>query len=275
MTTSRRDFIKIMGGAAGAVGAAAAGLSASEASAAPVSSVERGTVTEPKLSITGIPKEVSITNVDMAKKPAFENTIGSGTEMCVASPGVLLFGPDMDPVEARRLLKARKGYYFGPLNQIPLTACTSEHLPQSTAISLDEGSHVVLTGAKLKLTVGEIKISVDGDPTNNWMIIIKATFADGEVDSDLNKTVFVDDFVPGHAQAMRMPPGAFIDEEFFLANAEASHTGLGGVTGNEGASKLNVLMVDTNTGAVVWVENIQKQGQPAGPWTTKGTNIKR
>lgn len=200
---------------------------------------------------------------------------GVGSELGFAEPGVLLFGPDMDVVEAKRLRESRVGDYFSPLNQISLNRCDIEGNSEPTAVSLDEGSFVWFTGARFNLKVkdSDLNINVDGPENNNWFVVLKGKFADGKQDSDLNQTVIASNYESGHAQAMRMPPGAFISEGQLRQVAEASHTGLGGVTGKEGASDLNVLVLDTNTGAYTWFKHTHLTGEDPGPWETVASNI--
>jgi hypothetical protein len=119
----------------------------------------------------------------------------------------------------------------------------------------------------MRVEVAEFEIQLDGHEGHNWFLVIRGLFPDGKQDSDRNTTATFTAYVPGHAQTMMMPPGAFISEGQLEQTAELSHTA-GTNCGKEGCSELSVFMLDLNTGA--W--NVIHQRQLSAPWGWVNSN---
>lgn len=181
----------------------------------------------------------------------FTNTVGLSSQMMVAEPGSILYGPDEDPDIVRN---NAHGAYFSSITQALLEG-------DEASINVAEGGFVWCTAGFMTVNLGDVGIRLDGVEGHNWFLMIRGLFEDGKQDSDLNRTLVFQDFKPGHAQCMMPPPGAYISEGQFLQTVELSHTG-GSNCGREGCSGLSVLMFDLNTKA--WT--VISQSQLNAPW---------
>lgn len=187
----------------------------------------------------------------------FENTIGLGSQMMVAEPGSILYGPDEDPsiVEGNP-----HGDWISPITQMLLESDTA-------SVNVAEGAFAWCTAGEMTVSLGDVGIRLDGVEGHNWFLMVRGLFPDGKQDSDLNTTMVFQDFISGHAQCMRYPDGAYVSEGNFLQVAELSHTG-GSNCGREGCSGLSVLMFDINTEA--WL--VLHQSQLNAPWEMVESN---
>lgn len=216
-------------------------------------------------SISGVPESVDPANVLRALGEdefgnEFVNTVGLGSEMMLAEPGVLLVGPDFDP----GLVEVSDGHieWISPITQFTLNN------PGSTDANAAEGAFLWFTGARVHASVRGIEVSLEAKEGHNWFLLVRGLFADSKQDSDRNSTVTFTQYVPGHAQVMLYPPGAYVSEGNFLQVTELSHTS-GRNCGKEGCSELTVLFLDLNTGAyaVIYQPQLGADWQEvAGNW---------
>jgi hypothetical protein len=215
-------------------------------------------------SITGAPGTVDSERVLRAQGAdeygnVFKNTIELGTEMMLAEPGSVLVGPDFDDPEMVK--STPRMDWISPITQDTLRD------PEEEYFNAAEGEFLWFTGATVRADVAGYSIFLEGKPGHNWFLIIRGLFPDGKQDSDRNSTVQFTEYVPGHAQAMLYPPGAYISEGNFLQVAELSHVA-GRNCGKEGCSGLSVFFLDLNTGA--WV--VIHQPQIDTPWEFVDSN---
>ena len=222
----------------------------------------------PSFSISGFPEKVDQKNVLFANGSdafgnTFMNTIKAGSEMMIAEPGTLLVGPDFDP---KKVVEA-KGHteYISPVNQVLLASKEPMYIP------LPEGQFVWATAGKMTAKVGDFTVQLDGEKGHNWFLIVRGLFADGKQDVDKNSTIEFTGYVPGHAQAMVYPAGAYVSEGNFLQVAEKSHSN-GRNCGQEGCSRLSVFMFDVNTGAYDVIHQTENQGQINASWKQVANN---
>lgn len=214
----------------------------------------------PEFQITGLPEKVDAINVLQANGPDaygnnFVNMIGLGSQMMIAEPGTLLVGPDFNGDLTGH------NEYISPINQVLFDE------GEAHSVNCAEGAFVWATGATMTAEVDGITIHLEGQKNHNWFLIVRGLFADGKQDTDRNQTIKFTDFVPGHAQAMLYPAGAYISEGNFIQVAEKSHTD-GRNCGNEGCSGLSVLMLDLNTKAYT----VLHQEQLNADWKLVDTN---
>lgn len=217
----------------------------------------------PAFSIAGVPETVDPANILRAVGAddfgnVFVNTVDLGTEMLLAEPGVLLVGPDADAKVVQDAGGAIE--WISPITQFTLSA------PAESA-NAAEGAFLWFTGANVHAEVRGITIELTGAEGHNWFLMIRGLFPDSLQDSDRNSTVHFTEYVPGHAQVMLYPPGAYISEGNFLQVAKTSHLSDRNC-GKEGCSGLTVLMLDLNTGA--WVVVHQPQVDTA--WSLVDSN---
>ncbi len=201
------------------------------------------------------PSVVSQANGDDAFGNHFDNAVGLGSQMIIAEPGTLLVGPGFDPA-----IMAESDGRIDWISPITQQMLGTETFSTNTA----EGAFTWATGAKMTVKVRDFTITVNSGEacSNNWFVMIRGLFADGQQDSDRNSTTHFSNYVAGHTQVMWYPAGAYISEENFLQVAELSHTD-GRNCGKEGTSGLSVLMLDLNTGAytILYQANLNEPWQ--------------
>ncbi|MFH1648261.1 MAG: hypothetical protein ABIA11_00835 [Patescibacteria group bacterium] len=123
---------------------------------------------------------------------------------------------------------------------------TGEHyaqLPEGgfTYLSLGEGK-IQSTGC------GEIELP-SGEGINN-LVLIRGVIDDAQQDTDLNRTVKVTGYKPGHMSTSPMPAGAYVSKGWFLQQLEASsgeNGQSGGNCGASGCSENHIHLIDVST----------------------------
>lgn len=228
-----------------------------------------------ELSITGVPEQVSSSNLDIAKG-VFSNETGLGTESFIAEPGTLLVGPDylfdeegITLGEIDQKLNEAEGHveYFSPVNQEVF-----ENLAPSFS-NLPEGGYMFASGAQMNVEFNGITVNLPAQEGHNYFLIVRGLHADGKQDSDLNNTAEFNNYVPGHIEVERYPAGnaghtgGFISEGQFYQKVEASHAGQTNC-GAEGCSQLTSVFVDANTGAYTMLQETN-----GSAWEQLATNI--
>lgn len=218
-------------------------------------SLERSTEIK-RISITGVPEQVSSSNLDIAKGE-FLNQTGLNTESFIAEPGSLLVGPnylynhpDATFAEIEAKVNGSHGHieYFSPVNQQVFET------EGESFFDLPEGGYMFASAGQMDVTFKGIEVKLPAQEAHNYFLIVRGIHADGKQDSDLNETARFTNYVAGHIEVERYPAGdagftgGFISEEQFNQKAEASRTGETNC-GAEGCSRLTAVFVDANTGA--------------------------
>lgn len=219
-----------------------------------------GTITGDSWSIKGLPTTVDSATVLIASG-AFKNTIGNGTESWIAEPGTILVGAEFPQAK----IDAAKG----SIERIsPITQKLIDH--DGEMFHLNESRIDLCSFGGATLEFNGVKGQFDYKAAHNYILIARGLFADGLQDSDRNHSILFNTVVGSHAQCMSYPGnGGFISEENFLQVVALSHKNAGNC-GNEGCSKLTVIFVDLNTGALTVV----KQANLNLPWTLEKSNWK-
>ncbi len=228
------------------------------------------------ISISGVPEQVSSSNLDIAKG-TFANTIGLGTESFLAEPGSLLVGPDyqfdnpdMTLKDIDNMVNDSHGHieYINPVNQqVFETEGTS-------FFDLPEGGYVGVSAGEMTLRVKDFELNLPGREGHNYLVFIRGTHADGIQDSDLNSTIEFSNYVAGHIMVERYPAGdagftgGFVSEGQFKQMAKTSYTGQTNC-GAEGCSELTSVFLDVNTGAFSFIASMDG----GATWTQLATNI--
>lgn len=202
--------------------------------------VAENTITEKGFKLAGIPETIRSGHQVLIAENDFANTIGLGTESWLAEPGVILVGPDFD----NKIIQESGGHieYLNPTNQQVFEG------PEAY-FNIPEGGFMIASGASMTIALPENKsITLEGQEGHNWFAIVRGLFADSKQDSDRNITAHFTDYVPGHTLSMRYPKGAFISEEHFEQIADKAHQGNTNC-GAEGCSRVSVFFLDLNTEA--------------------------
>ena len=190
----------------------------------------------------------------------FINTIGLGTESWIAEPGSALVGPEFPQSEIDPSGGALER--ISPINQ-ELIDEPGENF------HLNEGRIDVCSFGSATIEFNGVSGEFEYSEGHSWIIIIRGLFADGKQDSDRNHTIHFQEVVGSHAQCMSYPGGGFMSEGNFKQITSLSHTNAGSC-GFEGCSKLTVVFVDLNTGALTVV----KQANLGLPWEFELSNWK-
>lgn len=242
--------------------------------------------------LAGFPDKVDPKNVDKADHDVFKNTIGLGSEMVLGEPGGLLVGPDFDSTNnpygdnpGGWQTMYDSGGSIRPFSPVSQEVMHSEspfyqNLPEGgfDFFSLGQGTFEIgASDENGEFQSNGLRINLPPIEGNNYFLIIRGRYPDGEQDSDLNLTTRVTDYVPGHALAMMYESRdrsnlAFISEGQFVQMAQTSHSS-GTNLGAEGASRLTVVMVDVNTRAYAVMQQTQGRFEDSSRgWQAIGSN---
>lgn len=176
---------------------------------------------------------------------------------CSLSNGPITAGPDMPIV--------------GTTFQSPVTSTKSFEKQAAWIVSepgvlLDDTAAFTITGTDAKyfvnvpeggftyFSLGEGKIKLDNveivlEPQNGliYLVLVRGTLDDGIVDSDLNGTAELTDFVPGHAIYSHMPTGAYVSADWFHDQLVAATTNSFTACGATGCSNARVVLFDRSS----------------------------
>lgn len=216
--------------------------------------------------ISGVPTRIDSGTVDIAKGQ-FRNTLGLGTEGFIAEPGGLLVGPDFDSKSAKNPFGENPAgwdaMYDSGGSIKPFSSVSQEVLRFAGPAfqNLPEGGFVLASAGQMTARVGEATFDFRPEPGKNYFFVVRGRYADGQQDSDLNKTMEFTNYKPGHAlvnmyESRDRTNTAFISEGQFLQMAQTSHSS-GTNCGAEGCSRLKVVFFDVNTKALTVIEQTQ------------------
>lgn len=264
------------------------------------------TNTQGGVGMAGVPTSVGINIVDRAAvkdhpelggNSAFTNTIGQGTEMALAKPGVYIAGADLVDRQANNPFGANPGgadTIYTSNGSINLTDAEFRTVLRSCPpafIALFQGGWDFFRAQEGILELGHYdqngKWTSDGVKFNlkevqgrNYFFVTRGIYPTGQQNADGNKTWRFTSYTPGHNEVDMMPSkkegnAAFVDETRILQDAQTSHSG-GSNCGANGCSELVMVIYDANTGATVILDQNQGRNQDASQgWNQIWTNVKR
>jgi hypothetical protein len=227
-------------------------------------------VSDGTVSFTGIPTSVDLSRVDVAKG-VFKNTIGQGTEMAYAEPGGLLVGPDFGFAGKGNPMGDNPQGWVAMYNSKgeiqPISPVTQEvlHYEGPATQSVPEGGWMIMSTAQANVKVGNYEIDLPNIQDNNYFFVVRGLYGDMKQDTDRNTDAVITNYKPGHALVMNLQSGTetnigFLSQGQLAQMAETSHSG-GSNLGDGGASKLTLVILDLNTGAISIAEQDQARGQ--------------
>lgn len=114
-------------------------------------------------------------------------------------------------------------------------------------INVPEGGFTYFSMGQGKIIVDGFTIDLPYQEGNNDLILIRGRIDDGVVDSDLNETAEITNFVPGHAIWSIMPPGAYVSKDWFRQQLVMSTTTGGTNCGATGCTTTHVVLFDIDS----------------------------
>ncbi|MBU0572712.1 hypothetical protein KKH23_02800 [Patescibacteria group bacterium] len=113
--------------------------------------------------------------------------------------------------------------------------------------NVPEGGFTPFSLGKGIITVDGVSLVLPGAKGLNYLVLIRGRIDDTIVDSDLNMTAMVVEFVPGHATWSIMPPGAYVSKDWFREQLVTSTTTGGTNCGATGCTTVHVVLFDVDS----------------------------
>lgn len=114
-------------------------------------------------------------------------------------------------------------------------------------VNIPEGGFTYFSLGEGIITVDGVSLVLPGAEGLNYLVLIRGRIDDTIVDSDLNLTATVVDFVPGHAIWSIMPPGAYVSKGWFGQQLVTSTTTGGTNCGATGCTTVHVVLFDVDS----------------------------
>jgi hypothetical protein len=114
-------------------------------------------------------------------------------------------------------------------------------------INIPEGGFTYFSMGEGKILIDGVTLDLPGEKGLNYLVVIRGRIDDGIVDSDLNETAKVTNFIPGHAIWSIMPPGAYVSYNWLRDQLVVSTTTTGTNCGATGCSRTIVVLFDVGT----------------------------
>lgn len=112
--------------------------------------------------------------------------------------------------------------------------------------NVPEGGFTYFSMGEGEILIDGVALELPGEQGLNYLVVIRGRIDDAVVDSDLNTTAEVSDFVPGHAIWSIMPPGAHVSRNWFRQQLVVSTTG-GTNCGATGCSRTRIVLFDVDS----------------------------
>ena len=113
--------------------------------------------------------------------------------------------------------------------------------------NVPEGGFPYFSMGEGVIVVDGVELLLLGEQGLNYLVVIRGRIDDAVVDSDLNTTAEVSDFVPGHAIWSIMPPGAYVSKDWFRQQLVVSTTTGGTNCGATGCSRTRIVLFDVDS----------------------------
>ncbi|OGM10059.1 hypothetical protein A2Y68_01230 [Candidatus Woesebacteria bacterium RBG_13_46_13] len=114
-------------------------------------------------------------------------------------------------------------------------------------INVPEGGFTYFSLGEGVITIDGVALSLPGEEGLNYLVLIRGRIDDTIMDSDLNGTAVVTDFVAGHAIWGIMPPGAYVSHDWFRDQLVVSSTTGGTNCGATGCSRVRIVLFDVDS----------------------------
>lgn len=127
------------------------------------------------------------------------------------------------------------------------TAWTIGQVKAPYFVNVPEGTFTYFSMGEGDITIDGVTLKLKGENGLNYLVLMRGKPDDGIVDSDLNMTAEVTNFVPGHAIWSHTPTGAYISADWFRQQLVASSTGGYTNCGATGCSRVRVILFDVSS----------------------------
>lgn len=127
------------------------------------------------------------------------------------------------------------------------TAWTVAQVAAPYHVNVPEGGFTYFSLGQAKVNVDGVTIDLHGEQGLNYLVLVRGKIDDGIVDSDLNMTAEVRNFVPGHAIWSHTPTGAYVSRDWFRQQLVASTTDGYTNCGATGCSRVRVVLYDVGS----------------------------
>lgn len=200
-------------------------------------------ITGELFSIQGVPSRVDAKNVDTAKG-GFKNTIGLGSEMIIAEPGVLKVGWDFPQDQFKQAGKSI--YHYDSGNQAVLQT------PEGF-VNVPEEAFGMLNGNAMTIDISgnssaRFHLEIGGPVANHNIVIVRGLYPDGSTPTDRNRIARITNYTPGAVLYDMYPRGGFVSQGQFEQIAQNALTNNPNC-GAEACRTVNAYFLDLNTGA--------------------------
>ncbi|MEK7112627.1 MAG: hypothetical protein AAB875_04830 [Patescibacteria group bacterium] len=114
-------------------------------------------------------------------------------------------------------------------------------------VNVPEGGFTYFSMGEGVIVIDGVALELLGEQGLNYLVVIRGRIDDALVDSDLNETAEVSEFVPGHAIWSIMPPGAYVSKDWFRQQLVVSTTTGGTNCGATGCSRTRIVLFDVDS----------------------------
>lgn len=114
-------------------------------------------------------------------------------------------------------------------------------------VNIPEGGFTYFSLGEGTITIDVVSLVLPGAEGLNYLVLVRGRIDDTIVDSDLNLTATVVEFVPGHAIWSIMPPGAYVSKDWFREQLVTSSTTGGTNCGATGCTIIHVVLFDVDS----------------------------
>lgn len=232
-----------------------------------------------EIRINGFPELANPRRIaGSAEFPDNHNTIGGGTEIMIADPGVVGRYDFHDPEHKDN----PSSVHLTGRNERTYTSADGR--PEVAA--LPANGYTEFAFAYAQLTVGEQTVVLpDLGPDHSYITVIQGYDGDGRQDTDHSDTIIVSDYKPGHTSVKELGVplrhGSFRSEVDTLNAVLAAHGVSYTSRGDGGTSRVTLVVWSPQEGAIAFNQSTIVSDQPKElqlsdlkDWQTLYSNIK-
>lgn len=203
-------------------------------------------VTGTLFSVSGVPATVPA----LVKNPAYVNTLGLGTDLWLAEPGVLTADSLADCAGNVSC------WNISPDRQYVLVG-------KEAVSSVREDAWTLVSAARGTFQMDGMTVQLEAEEGHTWLFLVRGQ---NPGQGDRNVPLEASNYDAGFTLVTHLPVGARTSEQYFLAQADNAL--VQGNCGSSGCREVSAFFLDLNLGA--WVAITLPQ---TGVWESVGTNF--